>query len=672
MPVKTTKTPALSTGQVLKVSFSRGGPFEVSVVRPLGPTRTVYLGRRVGSEEPYVLKIPRGRPGIEDRIEREITAQFNHPNLVQLVGTAVVEGRTILVLPKLAPNPLLLLNERQIRARLTNDPGTKYYPVPPTVAIELLAELLRGLEALHAAGFAHNDVKISNLLVDAGKDFTGVRSLEACARGQYRGVIIDLGAARSLAFLEDARRGAIDTDFVPPQLTPAYASPEVLTTEGRPSFGPAGDIYAAGLTAYALYTGHYPYDHIDPTPTFADFGEVAVLKARERKNELAPIDLNAIEYAPYHDIEIMSRETSREAIEASFRDLIRRMVAADPAKRPTASKALAELEWIFQLDTRRGRGFVSPCKILRLRNDNRLTDAIARYNEDRRPTSTYDGQRVTQHLASHAWPTFQETALDAPSSNPPPEDPSAERAWSRQAATGEISSEELLRYALRAVEGLVTASEPAPPAPPPPPQENVEYEALLKVIGAALGSGIPAPAPPPPPQPGPGIAGIGDLLAWHRGEADAGLTAEGLPLLQEVPSGAYAYPPQMGFVNQVPATPAPAPMPAFASEVLLNSGASPPSPREGLRPSDSPQVEGIPELREMKKAELFTVRDVWIAAALSRSGLMTPEQIAEALSSHVTLKRPLAAILRERYLNTEVVEALRVLARALAKQPHDI
>jgi serine/threonine protein kinase len=658
VPVKTTKTPALSTGQVLKVSFSRGGPFEVSVVRPLGPTRTVYLGRRVGSEEPYVLKIPRGRPGIEDRIEREITAQFNHPNLVQLVGTAVVEGRTILVLPKLAPNPLLLLNERQIRARLTNDPGTKYYPVPPNVAVELLAELLRGLEALHAAGFAHNDVKISNLLVDAGKDFTGVRSLEGCARGQYRGVIIDLGAARSLAFLEDAKRGAIDTDFVPPQLTPAYASPEVLTTEGRPTFGPAADMYAAGLTAYALYTGHYPYDHIDPPPTFADFGEVAALKSRERKNELAPIDLNAIDYAPYHDMEIMSRETSREAIEASFRDLLRRMVSADPAKRPTASKALAELEWIFQLDNRKGRSFVSPCKILRLRNDNRLTDAIARYNEDRRPTSSYDGQRVTQHLASQAWPTYQETPLDAPSSNPLPEDPSAERAWSRQAATGEISSEELLRYALRAVEGLVTASEPAAPAPPPPPPpENVEYEALLKVIGAALGSGIPAPMPPPPPQPAPGIAGIGDLLAWHRGEADAGLPAEGFPLLKEAPQSPYAYPPQMGsqmgFLDQAPAaTPTPAAMSAYASEM--------------------PRVDAIPELREMKKAELFTVRDVWIAAALSRSGLMSPEQIAEALGAHVTLKRPLAAILRERYLNTEVVEALRVLARALAKQPHEI
>ncbi len=604
----------------------------MTVVRPLGPTRTVYLGRRVGNEEPFVLKLPRGRPGIEDRIEREITAQFDHPNLIRLVGTAVVEGRTILVLPKLAPNPLLLLNERQIRARLTNDPGTKYYPVPPNIAIELLAELLRGLEVLHAAGFAHNDVKISNLLVDAGREFTGVRSLDACARGQYRGVTIDLGAARSLAFLEDARKGEIDTDFVPPQLTPAYASPEVLTTETKPKFGPPADIYAAGLTVYALYTGHYPYDHLDPPPTFADFAEVAALKLRERKNELAPVDLNAIEYAPYHDVELLSRETTREALEASFRDLIRRMVASDPAKRPTASKALAELEWIFQLEPRRGRGNVPPCKILRLRAENRLSEAIVRYNEDKHPTTTYDSPRITQHLHSSQWPTTE--GKEHTTSQPPPEDPSAERAWSRPAATGDASQEELLRYALRAVEGLVAASEPpAPPPPEPPPQQNVEYEALLKVLGAALGSGIPAPPPPPPPQAEPEAVGLGDLLAWHRGEADAGLSPiEGLPLLDPPP-----------------------PQPVFA----------PPPPRP------APQQEP-PELREMKKTELFTVRDVWLAAALSRSGLLGPEQIAEALSLHVTLRRPLAAILRERFLNTEVVEALRVLARALAKQPHEI
>ena len=74
----------------------------------------------------------------------------------------------------------------------------------------------------------------------------------------------------------------------------------------------------------------------------------------------------------------------------------------------------------------------------------------------------------------------------------------------------------------------------------------------------------------------------------------------------------------------------------------------------------------------MKATELFTARDVFLTAALARSGLLAPDLIVSALAIHVQERRPVAAILRERYLNAEVVEALRVLARALASQPHDI
>jgi serine/threonine protein kinase len=651
----------LSPGQVLRVSSPRGDPFNVTVIRPLGPTRTVFLGRREGTEEPVVLKIPRGRPGIEDRIEREITAQFEHPNLIKLLGTTIANGQAILVLPKLAPNPLLLLNERQVRSRLSRDPGTKYYPLSPNVAVELLCELLRGLETLHAAGFAHNDVKISNLLMDPGATLSGVRTLEAAAQGRFRGILIDLGAARSLAFLEDARRGTIDTDFVPPQLTPAYASPEVLTTQGRPSFGPPGDIYAAGLTAYALYTGHYPYDHMEPAPTFADFGEVAALKAKERRGEVSPVDLTVLEWVPWHDVEILSRDTSREAIESSFRDLIRRMVSQDPAKRPTAAKARAELEWIFHLDTRKGRNQAPTCAILRLRPENRFTEALSKYNAEAPP-----GERGTARAdaPSSIWPE----SGDHTSSRPPPEDPSMEVAWSRAASAGQISTETLMRYALRAVEGLVAASEPpASEAPPPPPPENVEYEALLKVIGAALGTGIPAPEPPPPPAApattqGYGV-GVGDLDAWHRGEADAGLSPlEGVPLLDPIP-------PNMPMLREIGAfDPYARPVPPEPRSTVYERQPQAPLPPTVIQPQPQQQ----PELREMKRTELFTVRDVWLAAALSRSGLLSVELIAEALGAHVTLRRPLTAILRERYLNAEVVEALRVLARALAQQPHDI
>lgn len=657
MSARTSKL-SLVPGQTLFVRpTTRGEGFNVVVVRPLGATRTAFLARRESDADSLILKIPRGRPGIEDRIEREITAQFDHPNLIKLVGTSQTDGRTILVLPRLAPNPLLLLNKTQVRARLSRDPGTKYYPIPPNTAVELLAELLGGLEHLHGHGFAHNDVKISNLLVDPGPTASyGLRSLESCVTGRYRGIVIDLGAARSLAFLEDAQRGAIDTDFVPPQLTPAYSPPEVLTVAGRPAFGPAADVYAAGLTAYALYTGHYPYDHLDPPPTFAEFREVADLKARERRGEISPVDLRVLEWAPYHDVELLARETTREAIEDSFKDLLRRMVAPDPARRPTAAKARAELEWIFQLD-RRKRGFASQCTILRLKPENRLAEALEA--ERALGVASLAGEARAQEMPSASGGATWEGGGEISSGSSLPVDPPAERAWSRQAADSQIPAETLVRYAIRAVEGLVGAPEPAPPPPPPlPPSPALmaqhEYDAIMQVLSAALGSGIQVPEPPPPP-PMPEPLGLGDPSAWRPGDV-AATPASGIHVLppeeiapQQPGSGSYWLHPQ-------PAPPPPAP-----------TLAAPPPDALGPGPDGEP-----PELREMKATELFTVRDVFLTAALARSGLLAPDLIVSALAAHVAERRPMAAILRERYLNAEVVEALRVLARALASQPHEI
>ncbi|MBI3723827.1 protein kinase, partial [bacterium] len=605
---RTTKPALLTPGQILKVTPPAGSSFDVVITRPLGQTKTVFLGKRLGDDSPLVLKVPRGRPGIEDRIEREITGQFSHPNIVRLLGTSVHGGRAILVLPKLSPNPLLLLNEPHVRSRLTRDPGTKYFPVPPNVAIELVVELLRALEHIHGAGFVHNDVKISNLLVEPAVRASGVRSLASVAGGQYRGVLIDLGAARSRAFLDDVRTGRIDTDFVPPQLTPAYAAPEVLTTQARPVFGPAADMYAAGLTAYALYSGHYPYDHLDPPPSFLDFQEVAALKSRERRGEISPCDLKSLEWAPYHDVELLSRDTTRSAIEDSLRDLIRRMTSADPTKRPTAAKARSELEWVFRIDQRRGKEFAGACSILRLRPENRFTEA-------KPPDSETPGLQTDRAEAGAYTSSYSRDQYDV-TSNPMADDPSIERAWSRAApATGQISNETLIRYALRAVEGLVAAQEPAapfpPPAPPPAPSsEGSEYDAILKVIGAALGSGLPQPEPPPPPPRSTTRFDGTQMLAddphaWHRGGPE--LTPSAGVLL---PYGDPSQP---------------------LAQAALEAGLAPGMPLE-LGP------------REVRETQLFSMRDVWLIAALARSGLVTPELIVEALDAHVKEKRPLRKI----------------------------
>src|SRR5262249_39960268 len=157
----------------------------------------------------------------------------------------------------LFPNPCLHLNEPRILERVTlrRAPGSRYLPPPPSLALELVHDLLRGLEALHALRLVHNDVKLSNFLVAVDHpspeldDHTFFHALQA---GAYHGVLIDGGGIRSIDVLEALNRGE-DVPGVPPvELTPLYAPPEALlglagdATE-RPYHSAATDVYASAL-----------------------------------------------------------------------------------------------------------------------------------------------------------------------------------------------------------------------------------------------------------------------------------------------------------------------------------------------------------------------------------------------------------------------------------------
>ena len=107
----------------------------------------------------------------------------------------------------------------------------------------LLAQLARALEALHAAGAVHRDVKGDNVLVrlSDGRPF-----------------LIDFGSAH----LQGEER--LTWHSLPP-FTPAYLSPQAalfdLSLIRQPGYyapAPADDLFALGVTAYRLVMGHYP------------------------------------------------------------------------------------------------------------------------------------------------------------------------------------------------------------------------------------------------------------------------------------------------------------------------------------------------------------------------------------------------------------------------------
>lgn len=115
-------------------------------------------------------------------------------------------------------------------------------PLGPRSSRFYIACAALGLEALHARGVAHRDVKPENLCIDHA--------------GFVR--IADLGFARVLP--PDGRARTLLG-------TPEYLSPEVFLDEGH---GTPSDMWSLGATLYTLILAAHPYGGDSPEQIYAE------------------------------------------------------------------------------------------------------------------------------------------------------------------------------------------------------------------------------------------------------------------------------------------------------------------------------------------------------------------------------------------------------------------
>jgi serine/threonine-protein kinase len=159
------------------------------------------------------------------RFQRELDAieRLHHPNVVRGLGHGTLEdGRPYLIL-EYVEGPSL--------REVLHDRGA----LPPAEMLAILEPLCDALNAAHDAGLVHRDVKASNVIL-------------ARAGGAMRPVLLDFGLVKLV-------------DQVGPGLTssrsmlgtPAAMAPEQM--RGQP-VDPRTDIYALGLLAFHMLTGH--------------------------------------------------------------------------------------------------------------------------------------------------------------------------------------------------------------------------------------------------------------------------------------------------------------------------------------------------------------------------------------------------------------------------------
>ncbi len=150
--------------------------------------------------------------------EARALAKVRHPNVVAVHGIDEFEGRAGMWMEFLH-GPTL---EAEIERR-----GA----LPPVEVARIGAELCRALEAVHAAGLVHGDIKPANIVLEQ----------------DGRVVLADFGLGRRVGAGGDSGRVSG---------TPVFLSPERLAG-GPPT--PRADLYALGTTLRFSLTGHSPF-----------------------------------------------------------------------------------------------------------------------------------------------------------------------------------------------------------------------------------------------------------------------------------------------------------------------------------------------------------------------------------------------------------------------------
>jgi YVTN family beta-propeller protein len=195
-----------------------------------GGMGVVYRARNIALDRERALKVI--APGLaadaefRERFQREarLAASIEHPNVVPVHQAGEETGRFYIAMRLVPGTDLRTLIARE-------------GPLEPAQAVTIAGEVAAALDAAHAAGIVHRDVKPANVMVEAAAD------------GE-RAYLTDFGISR----LAEATASLTSSDR--PLGTADYMAPEQI--EGG-ELSPATDVYALGCVLHFALTGEPPY-----------------------------------------------------------------------------------------------------------------------------------------------------------------------------------------------------------------------------------------------------------------------------------------------------------------------------------------------------------------------------------------------------------------------------
>jgi hypothetical protein len=246
----------------------------IEAVLGRGGMGVIYRATELRLGRPVALKLiateQASDPDVRERFEREarMTASIEHPNVVPVYGAGEEDGHLYLVMRFVPGTDLHHLLRKQ-----AHPPH-----LPPARAASIVAQVADALDAAHAAGLVHRDVKPANILINNDHAY-----------------LSDFGITRVQASdtrITDSGNWIGTVDFM---------APEHL--RGEPTDARA-DVYALGCVLFTALTG---------TPPF--------------RRGTVPVTITAHLHDP------PPRPSETVGVPAAFDAVIARALAKDPADR---------------------------------------------------------------------------------------------------------------------------------------------------------------------------------------------------------------------------------------------------------------------------------------------------------------------------------------------------
>jgi serine/threonine protein kinase len=215
----------LNDAGVLPAGATLGGMYRIMHEISRGAMGVVYRGEDLALGRSVAIKVLRSDLAQDGdlvkrfREEAAMLASIDHPHLVRVYSAGTHGDDVYFAMELVEGEPVSeLIKER-----------TKTEPLDAEITGKVVVEIASALEAMHALGLIHRDVKPANILLD---------------RIRKRAVLVDVGVAKR-------RDSEVDAAG-----TPGFAAPESFLDAAE---GPATDVYGLAATAYTMLTGVAPF-----------------------------------------------------------------------------------------------------------------------------------------------------------------------------------------------------------------------------------------------------------------------------------------------------------------------------------------------------------------------------------------------------------------------------